>query len=159
VTNGNRANSNSGSSTLLTIVIVVVVLYFARVVFIPLALAVLFSFLFAPLVIGLRHWGLGKVSSSVIVVLCSFLVMSVIGIVLTSQLTDTAHKLPEYQQNIREKLHSIRTSGGGWITKVDVNPNGGLAIAPNFFVPFQGERPHQIRLEGGDSSSDSFCYP
>jgi selenium-binding protein 1 len=47
----------------------------------------------------------------------------------------------------------------GWIAKVDVNPNGGIAIDPNFFVPFQGERPHQIRLEGGDSSSDSFCYP
>jgi len=47
----------------------------------------------------------------------------------------------------------------GCITKVDVNPNGGIAIDPNFFVPFQGERPHQIRLEGGDSSSDSFCYP
>jgi selenium-binding protein 1 len=47
----------------------------------------------------------------------------------------------------------------GRIMKVDVNPHGGLAIAPNFFVPFQGERPNQIRLEGGDSSSDSFCYP
>src|SRR6266851_918773 len=47
----------------------------------------------------------------------------------------------------------------GWIAKVDANPGGGLAIDPNFFVPFQGERPHQIRLEGGDSSSDSFCYP
>jgi len=47
----------------------------------------------------------------------------------------------------------------GWIAKVDVNPNGGLTIDPDFFVPFQGERPHQIRLEGGDSSSDSFCYP
>ncbi|HVA68606.1 MAG TPA: selenium-binding protein SBP56-related protein [Candidatus Binataceae bacterium] len=47
----------------------------------------------------------------------------------------------------------------GWVAKVDVNPAGGLAVDPNFFVPFEGERPHQIRLEGGDSSSDSFCYP
>ena len=27
------------------------------------------------------------------------------------------------------------------------------------FVPFTGERPHQVRLEGGDASSDSYCFP
>jgi methanethiol oxidase len=46
----------------------------------------------------------------------------------------------------------------GWVAKIDVNPAGGIAVDPNFFIPFEGERPHQIRLEGGDSSSDSFCY-
>jgi methanethiol oxidase len=34
-----------------------------------------------------------------------------------------------------------------------------MTVDPNFFTTFDGERPHQIRLEGGDSSSDSFCYP
>lgn len=47
----------------------------------------------------------------------------------------------------------------GWIAKLDAKPNGGLELDPNFFVTFDGERPHQIRLEGGDASSDSFCYP
>jgi selenium-binding protein 1 len=47
----------------------------------------------------------------------------------------------------------------GWATKVDANPDGGMTLDPNFFVDFGDERPHQIRLEGGDSSSDSFCYP
>lgn len=47
----------------------------------------------------------------------------------------------------------------GWIAKIDVNPTGGMAFDPNFFIPFEGERPHQIHLEGGDCSSDSFCYP
>ena len=47
----------------------------------------------------------------------------------------------------------------GWVAKIDVNPAGGIAVDPNFFIPFEGERPHQIRLDGGDSSSDSFCYP
>lgn len=47
----------------------------------------------------------------------------------------------------------------GWLAKVDVKPEGGMAVDPNFFVPFQGERPHQIRLQGGDASSDSYCYP
>ena len=48
----------------------------------------------------------------------------------------------------------------GWIAKVDVNLEGGLTVDPDFFIEFDdGERPHQIRLEGGDSSSDSYCYP
>jgi methanethiol oxidase len=47
----------------------------------------------------------------------------------------------------------------GWMTKIDCDPKGGLSVDPNFFVGFEGERPHQVRLEGGDSSSDSFCYP
>jgi methanethiol oxidase len=47
----------------------------------------------------------------------------------------------------------------GWVAKVDADPAGGLKLDPGFFVPFEGERPHQVRLEGGDSSSDSYCYP
>jgi len=47
----------------------------------------------------------------------------------------------------------------GWVAKVDANPEGGIAVDPAFFVAFEGERPHQIRLQGGDSSSDSFCFP
>ena len=48
----------------------------------------------------------------------------------------------------------------GWVTKADVNPDGGIVVDPDFFIEFSAdERPHQIRLEGGDSSSDSYCYP
>jgi selenium-binding protein 1 len=47
----------------------------------------------------------------------------------------------------------------GWLVKVNANPEGGIAVDPGFFVRFEGERPHQVRLEGGDASSDSYCYP
>jgi methanethiol oxidase len=49
----------------------------------------------------------------------------------------------------------------GWVAKADVDADngGGFVLDPDFFVDFGDERPHQIRLEGGDSSSDSFCYP
>lgn len=47
----------------------------------------------------------------------------------------------------------------GWMAKFDVPRDGGLALDPNFFVEFEdGIRPHQVRLEGGDASSDSFCF-
>ena len=48
----------------------------------------------------------------------------------------------------------------GWMVKADVNPGGGIGLDPDFFVEFEdGCRPHQVRLQGGDSSSDSFCFP
>ena len=47
----------------------------------------------------------------------------------------------------------------GWMAKIDVRANGGFVADPAFFVEFEdGLRPHQVRLEGGDASSDSFCY-
>ena len=47
----------------------------------------------------------------------------------------------------------------GWVAKLDATPEGGIAVDPSFFASFEGERPHQIRLQGGDASSDSFCFP
>ncbi len=47
----------------------------------------------------------------------------------------------------------------GWVVKLDAEPDGRMAVDPRFFVPFEGERPHQVRLEGGDASSDSYCFP
>jgi methanethiol oxidase len=46
----------------------------------------------------------------------------------------------------------------GWMVKAEVNPQGGLAFDPNFFVNFGNTRPHQLRLENG-ASIDSFCCP
>jgi selenium-binding protein 1 len=48
----------------------------------------------------------------------------------------------------------------GWMVKLDVKPNGGIAFDEKFFVDWpKPYRPHQVRLEGGDCSSDSYCYP
>ncbi len=46
-----------------------------------------------------------------------------------------------------------------WMVKVDARPEGGMELDRNFFLEFDGLRSHQVRLEGGDASSDSFCYP
>jgi selenium-binding protein 1 len=47
----------------------------------------------------------------------------------------------------------------GWMAKVDVGDGGGMQVDPEFFVDFGPYRSHQVRLEGGDASSDSFCFP
>jgi selenium-binding protein 1 len=48
----------------------------------------------------------------------------------------------------------------GWMVKVDAKPEGGMAFDENFFLSWpDGFLPHQVRLQGGDASSDSYCYP
>ena len=47
----------------------------------------------------------------------------------------------------------------GWMVKLDVEANGGMQPDPKFFVEFGDLRSHQVRLAGGDASSDSYCYP
>jgi selenium-binding protein 1 len=51
---------------------------------------------------------------------------------------------------------------GAWMAKLDVNPGGGIEFDQRFFPQgeaFRGRRVHQVRLEGGDASSDSYCFP
>jgi selenium-binding protein 1 len=48
----------------------------------------------------------------------------------------------------------------GWMVKLDADPSGGIAADKDFFIDWpKGRRPHQIRLQGGDCSSDSYCFP
>jgi len=101
------------------VILVVGALYFARVVFLPLALSVLLAFLLGPLVTRLRHWGFGRAPAAIIVVLFSFVLVAVIASFVTAQTADLAHRLPEYEQNIRHKFQSLRDSGGGIISRVN----------------------------------------
>jgi selenium-binding protein 1 len=45
-----------------------------------------------------------------------------------------------------------------WMVKIDTSPKGGMQLDEKFFVEFDELRAHQVRLEGGDASSDSYCY-
>jgi selenium-binding protein 1 len=51
---------------------------------------------------------------------------------------------------------------GAWMAKIDTDPaTGGLTMDERFFPhgdEFRGLRVHQVRLQGGDASSDSYCY-
>jgi methanethiol oxidase len=50
---------------------------------------------------------------------------------------------------------------GAWIVKLDTGHAGGLHFDERFFPhgeDFRGRRVHQVRLQGGDASSDSYCY-
>ena len=48
----------------------------------------------------------------------------------------------------------------GWMVVAKLDAGGGFALDPELFVEFDdGYRAHQVRLEGGDCSTESFCFP
>ena len=46
----------------------------------------------------------------------------------------------------------------GWMAKGVVGDDGRLTLDDRFFLEFDNLRPHQVHLQGGDASSDSYCY-
>jgi selenium-binding protein 1 len=46
----------------------------------------------------------------------------------------------------------------GWLAKLNVGRNGGLELDRDLLLEFDDMRPHQVHLEGGDASSDSYCF-
>jgi predicted PurR-regulated permease PerM len=100
-------------------VTVIAALYFARELLIPLALAVLISFVLAPLANQLRRTGLPQGVCVIAVVIFSFGVILGIGAIGASQIAQLAENLPQYQTNLREKIRTIRTatSSSGAVTQ------------------------------------------
>ena len=100
---------------LLTVVIVVAVLRMAQEVFIPLALAILFTFLLAPLVGWLHRWGINRLLAVVISVAVALTLIGVAADLAVNQLTDLAHELPGYQRQLHDNLTHIRGAFRGGI--------------------------------------------
>ena len=96
---------------------VIATLYFARDLFIPLALASLLTFLLSPLVARIERW-LGRIAAVLLVVAIIFAATGAAGWVLTRQLVDLATKLPDYKENIQTKLRSIKVPTGGRVHEI-----------------------------------------
>ena len=93
---------------LASIAIIVAALYFAKDVLIPLALAIMLSFLLAPLLVRLQRWGLGRIPALMIVIALVVGAMFGLGFAVYVQVHDLAEKLPQYQANIQEKVTWVR---------------------------------------------------
>jgi predicted PurR-regulated permease PerM len=107
------------SLNVLAVLGVIAALYFAKAVFLPLALAILLTFLLAPAVRLLRNWGLPKPPAVVLVVAFAFAVLLGIGALVGQQVTKLAQNLPLYQYNIEEKIRSGRgLAGGGMVERI-----------------------------------------
>lgn len=92
---------------------IVTVLYVGREVFVPIAVAILLSFVMAPVIRVLRGIKVPRSAAVISVVVVTFLGLIALGGVLALQVTDLVAELPKYRINLSEKIRSIKDATGG----------------------------------------------
>jgi predicted PurR-regulated permease PerM len=136
------AQASRGFFVVLTLFVVVAALRLAQDVFIPLALAVLLTFLLAPLVQRLERWGVNRLLAVAATVIVAFAVLGGLLYVVFGQLSDLAHGLPQYRDQL---VHNIAKFNGALrggvgrinalITELSTDLNRGVPGAGHRRVP------------------------
>ena len=88
--------------------IIIGALYFGRELFVPIALAILLSFVLAPLVRVLQRWYVPRGLAVISAVLVAFLSIFALGGLIAAQVAELAGDLPRYEATMREKIKSVR---------------------------------------------------
>ena len=86
---------------------IIAALYFGRDILIPLALAILLSFLLDPAVTRLKRWGLPRMAATLTVVVLVLGLLIGMGFYLGKQVQSLSADLPTYQNTIKKKLRSL----------------------------------------------------
>ncbi|MBA8842655.1 putative PurR-regulated permease PerM [Ochrobactrum sp. RH1CCR137] len=97
--------------TLAAMAVAVAILYFAKDVFLPLAIAVLLTFALAPIVAFLRRAGLPRLFAVITSVAGGFLIVAVFSAVVAFQVSEVAQNVTFYQYNIIEKIRTLKEAG------------------------------------------------
>ena len=103
----------SALTTVLFGVIAVTALYFGREVLVPIALAVLMSFVLAPLVRLLQRIYVPRALAVFVSVLVAFAAVFSLAAMMVSQVNQLASDLPGYQSTLQSKIQSVRGVAGG----------------------------------------------
>src|SRR5579863_6339716 len=103
-----RNHDDSHLLVLVSAVVIIATLYFAKVVLVPFALAILFTFILTPPVRALEHIRLPRLLAVLLVVLLAMGAIGAVGWVVTKQLVDATSQWPNYRTNIKDKIESIR---------------------------------------------------
>ena len=127
--------TTSKTSALAGLLVAAAFLYLARDVLIPLALAILLAFLLAPIVRQFERWRFGRIASTFIAVAIAFSAIAGVSWVAARQALSLAAKLPEYRENIQQKIRSLRAPPQGEIAKAaeaikDLENEAGPESAP-----------------------------
>jgi predicted PurR-regulated permease PerM len=110
--------------TLASIAVVVAALYLAKGVLVPLTLAVLLSFLLSPVCDWLERRGLGRIPAVMVTALMGSIVLGGAVWMAVIQVTDLAPKVPEYEKNLKAKLHSTNARVSAVLSKFSETAQG-----------------------------------
>ena len=102
-------------SALITALLLIVIFYFGKPVLMPLALSALFAFLLSPIVNYLHRWRLPRAVAVLIVTLFVFSLLGVIGWVIGREFSALATSLPNYKDNITQRVFSFYSSSRGGV--------------------------------------------
>lgn len=127
-------------------------LYVGQGIIVPLVLTILVAFALAPLVGLLRRLHIPIVVAVILSVALTALVITLLGLVLATQLARLAGDLPQYQQTIIQKLVALQTSLGanGLVDRIDTLMQmlaSGSTVSPTAPLPFP------VTVANGPSSS------
>jgi predicted PurR-regulated permease PerM len=111
-------------NTLLAGILLIAVLYFAREVFVPLALAGLIAFVLAPAAVRLERLGMRRTPAALFVILLSLAGVAVLGWALLGQIYNLAIEMPQYQENMRDKIQSLHLDSAGKLSSTVEMLNG-----------------------------------
>jgi len=102
-----------------SLILIIASLFWARVVVIPIVLAVLLTFILSPLVNMWEKIGLNRVCATAVTVSLALLLFAGIGLTMLMEIKSLATDLPDYQEQITAKIVSIRDAGkGSWLEDV-----------------------------------------
>ncbi|HEY5610504.1 MAG TPA: AI-2E family transporter, partial [Thermoanaerobaculia bacterium] len=116
---GFQRRSSAGARILIGSLIVIAVLHLARPVVIPIALAVLFAFLFRPVVSKLERTFLRRTGAVVVTLAVAVGVVVLSVWALTVQLNSLVREFASYSGNLERKLHHFRPASGGSIALIE----------------------------------------
>jgi predicted PurR-regulated permease PerM len=111
LTRHSAAHDNTRLLGIFATVVVIATLYFGRIVFIPLALALLFSLVLTPVVAFLERLKLPRVLAISIVMLALVTLMGFVTWETSQQFSRLSDQLPAYEKALEEKIASVKTSG------------------------------------------------
>jgi predicted PurR-regulated permease PerM len=92
---------------------VVAALYWARVILIPVALAIFFTFVLSPVVAWLQRRGLGRLSAVLATVGLAILVAVMVGGMALWQMSNLTDGLPEKAERIKARVIEVKALIGG----------------------------------------------
>ena len=140
-----------------TLLLIVALMYWARVVLMPVALAILLTFLLSPLDSALQRLGLGRIFSVALLTVLTFSLVGVIGWGITVQMKDLANNLPRYQANIKQRVVDLQVGQGTKLDNVRAAVEQVLGDEDANASPSEKAlQPVRVKVQGGRLSSGAW---
>ena len=136
------------------LVLIAASMYWARQFLIPVALAMLLTFLLSPVDSALQRLGLRRVVSVALLAVMTFSLIAVIGWAISVKVKEIAINLPSYQGNIQKRIDDLQVGQGTTLDKLRLEFEQMIGnVTTNAPSAEQAGQPVLVTVQGGRFSS------